>query len=125
MGFEDRIDPELRDGLALYEALGFTAQDLSGETLAAMRTGSAALFEQLTADIPPNEAVVREDRVAPGPLGDVPVRVYRPAAATGTLPALVWIHGGGMIFGTVDQEDLTCDAFAEAVGCRGRGSRRR
>ena len=117
MGFEDRIDPELRDGLALYEALGFTAQDLSGETLAAMRTNSAALFEQLTADIPPNEAVVREDRVAPGPLGDVPVRVYRPAAATGTLPGLVWIHGGGMIFGTIDQEDLTCDAFAEAVGC--------
>ena len=30
--FEERIDPELRDGLVLYEALGFEAKDLSGET---------------------------------------------------------------------------------------------
>jgi acetyl esterase/lipase len=117
LAFEERIDPELREGLALYEALGFTAQDLSGQTLADMRTGSAALFAEVMKDIPPNPAVVREDRTAPGPLGDVPVRVYRPAAATGTLPGLLWIHGGGMIFGSIDMEDLTCDAFAEAVGC--------
>jgi acetyl esterase/lipase len=37
--------------------------------------------------------------------------------ATGTLPALSWIHGGGMIFGNVDQDDLTCDAYAGSVGC--------
>jgi acetyl esterase/lipase len=117
VGFEERIDPELRDGLALYEALGFAAKDLSGQTLADMRTNAAALFAEVMKDIPPNPAVAREDRAAPGPQGDVPVRVYRPAAATGTLPGLLWIHGGGMIFGNVDQDDLTCDAFAEAAGC--------
>src|SRR3954470_1210051 len=41
VAFEERIDPELRDGLVLYQALGFEAEDLSGETLATMRTTSA------------------------------------------------------------------------------------
>jgi acetyl esterase/lipase len=117
VGFEERIDPELREGLALYEALGFAATDLSGDTLATLRTTAAELFASVMAEIPPNDRVAREDRVAPGPGGDIPVRVYRPAGATGTLPALVWIHGGGMIAGTVDQDDLTCDAYAEAVPC--------
>ncbi len=117
MGFEERIDPELRDGLVLYEALGFEAEDLSGETLATMRTTSAAVFAEAMADVPPNDRVVRQDRTAPGPDGEVPVRVHRSVDATGTLPALLWIHGGGMIFGSIDQDDLACDAYAEAVGC--------
>jgi acetyl esterase/lipase len=117
VAFEDRIDPELREGLVLFEALGFASTDLSGETLATMRETSAVLFAEATADIPPNERVTREDRTAPGPDGDVPVRVYRPADADGTLPGMLWIHGGGMIFGNIDQDDLTCDAYAEQVGC--------
>lgn len=117
MGFEERVDPELLEGLALFQALGFEATDLSGDTLLTMRTTSAALFAEATADVPPNPSVVREDRVAPGPGGDVPVRVHRPAGASGTLPAMLWIHGGGMIFGTIDQDDLACDAYAEQVGC--------
>jgi acetyl esterase/lipase len=117
VAFEERIDPELREGLALYRSLGFTATDLSGETLLTMRTTAATLFAEATADIPPNEGVLREDRVVPGPDGDVPVRVHRPAGASGTLPGLLWIHGGGMIFGSIDQDDLTCDAYADGVGC--------
>ncbi|MEA2177578.1 MAG: hypothetical protein QOG77_875 [Solirubrobacteraceae bacterium] len=117
MGFDERIHPELREGLALYEALGFASTDLSGETLTTMRTTAAELFAAVMADIPPNDRVVREDKVAPGPGGDVPVRVHRSIDAPGTLPALLWIHGGGMIFGSIDQDDLTCDAYAEAVGC--------
>ncbi len=117
MTFEERIDPELREGLALYGAMGFEERDLSGEAITRVRTASAELFAAAMADIPPNDRVVREDRAVPGPGGDVPVRVYRAADATGTLPALLWIHGGGMIFGDLDGSDLTCDAFAEAVGC--------
>jgi len=115
--FEERIDPELREGLAIFEALGFEAKELSGETLTTMRATAAQLFAAAMAEVPPNDAVVREDRVAPGPNGDVPVRVYRPAGASGTLPGMLWIHGGGMIFGNVDQDDPACDAYAEGVGC--------
>lgn len=38
--------------------------------------------------------------IAPGPHGDVPVRVYRPAAPSGE--GLVWCHGGGFVMGDLD-----------------------
>jgi acetyl esterase len=40
-------------------------------------------------------AVRFEDMVAPiGPTGAVPIRIVRPERASGTLPALVYVHGG-------------------------------
>ena len=53
------------------------------------------------------------DRTIPGPVGDIPVRVYRPSAAT-DLPLLLWFHGGGWVTGNLDTHDqlgrLLCDA---------------
>lgn len=47
--------------------------------------------------------------------GDVRVRVYRPS--TGSEPAaLLWIHGGGLIFGTLGQDDPRCSGLALALG---------
>jgi acetyl esterase len=58
------------------------------------------------------------DRTIPGPAGDIPVRVYRPSAATG-LPLLVWFHGGGWVTGNLDTHDqlgrLLCDAVGAVV----------
>ena len=118
VGFEERIDPELRDGLVLYQALGFEAGDLSGETLATMRTTSAGLFAEAMAEVPRTTASC-EDRTVPGPNGDVPVRMYRSVDATGALPGLLWIHGGGMIFGRQRVgTTTTCGAtLRAAVGC--------
>ena len=53
--------------MVLFQALGFAAKDLSGETLATMRETSAVLFAEATADIPANERVIRQDRTAPAP----------------------------------------------------------
>ena len=117
MEFLERIDPELTDGLALWEALGFAEQDLAGERITALRERSAQVLAALVADLPPADRVAREDRSVPGPRGDVPVRIYRPRDAAPPSPCLVWMHGGGMIFGGLDSEDLACDAYAEAVGC--------
>ena len=117
MGFEERIDPELRDGLALFEAMGLAGEELTAESLPALRVHVREFMETALADIPPNDRVVREDRTIPGPDADVPVRIYRPAGADGTLPGLVWIHGGGMIMGDLDMSNLGCDAYAEAVPC--------
>ena len=86
MGFEERIDPELRDGLVLYEALGFEAEDLSGETLATMRTTSAALFAEAMADVPPNDRVVRQDRTVPGPDGEVRCGCIAPSTRPARCP---------------------------------------
>jgi acetyl esterase/lipase len=117
MGFEERIDPELREGLGLFEALGLAGEELTAERLPALRVLVRERMEELLGELPANEAVVREDRRIPGPDGELPVRIYRPAGAEGTLPCLVWIHGGGMVMGTLDMSDLECDGYAEAVGC--------
>lgn len=47
---------------------------------------------------------VRDDTAASG-AGRVPVRVYRPSAATGELPLVIMIHGGGWVFGNLDVFD--------------------
>jgi acetyl esterase len=41
----------------------------------------------------------------------LPVRVYRPAA-TGSLPAVVYLHGGGWVVGSIASHDPVCRAIA-------------
>jgi acetyl esterase len=58
-----------------------------------------------------------ENRTIPGPAGAIPVRIYWPNAA-GTLPAIVYFHGGGHVIGSLDSHDLVARNLcggAEAV----------
>jgi acetyl esterase len=58
-----------------------------------------------------------EDRVVPGPAGDVPVRVYVPSGSeTGTRPVLVYFHGGGWVIGNLESHDPTVRALAARSG---------
>ena len=41
----------------------------------------------------------------PAPVGDVRVRIVRPAGRTGTLPVIVYMHGGGWILGNAGTHD--------------------
>ena len=43
------------------------------------------------------------------------VRLYRPANA-GTTPALLWIHGGGYLIGSPEQDDMLCRRYVERLG---------
>ncbi|MEV8630751.1 alpha/beta hydrolase [Streptosporangium sp. NPDC051023] len=53
-----------------------------------------------------------EDRTVPaGP--DVPVRIYRPHQAQG---AIVWLHGGGLVFGDLDTEHPWATRLADGSG---------
>ena len=66
--------------------------------------------------IPKVAGVSVETRVING----VPVRVYRPGhiARTGRRsPALMWIHGGGLVIGHPRQDDLICKETAARLGC--------
>ncbi len=61
-----------------------------------------------------------EDRTAPGPGGDIPLRVYWPKTegAAGPLGTLLYFHGGGHVIGNLDTHDLICrnlTAGAEAM----------
>jgi acetyl esterase len=51
-------------------------------------------------------AVDSEDSTLPvGPSGKTNIRVVRPAGATGTLPAIIYVHGGGWVLGDKQTHD--------------------
>jgi acetyl esterase len=56
------------------------------------------------------------DIAIPGPGGPIPARLYR-AAATGTLPVLVFFHGGGWVVGDIESHDTVCRHLANRAGC--------
>lgn len=47
-------------------------------------------------------------------LADTPVRIYRPS--TGVLPVIVFVHGGGFVWGSLDTHDGICRRLALASG---------
>ena len=53
-----------------------------------------------------------DDRVIPGPGGDVPVRIYRPHGDSGPRPAVVFCHGGGFVLCDLDSHDGFCRAMS-------------
>lgn len=68
---------------------------------------------------PPTPEVHRTDDVIPG-VDDRPavrVRWYRPAAAAGPLPCLVYFHGGAYIMGTLGENDDRLDLLAQELRC--------
>jgi len=62
----------------------------------------------------PDVAEIIDTRV-PGPVGDIPVRVYRPDDQR-PLPALVYLHGGGWVVGNLDTHDKIMRLLALGSG---------
>ncbi len=61
--------------------------------------------------------LVRDIR-APGPHGaeSVRVRLYQPSELTPGSPALFWVHGGGFVIGTPEQDERMSIRFARDLG---------
>ena len=57
-----------------------------------------------------------EVRRIPGPAGEIPVRLYHPRPS-GSLPLLVFLHGGGFVVCDLDTHDPLCRLLANAVDC--------
>ena len=115
MSRRDLIDPESRaplDQLLQVMPGSFNAVP----DIVARRATVEQLFGMLTP--PENPNVLVEDRSIPGPAGDpgVSVRVYRPRTASGVLPGIYVIHGGGMVLGTLDSEDAGATRLSDALG---------
>lgn len=67
------------------------------------------------ADVPIGKT---EDITIQGPGGDLPLRVYTPVAASGSLKCLVFYHGGGFVIGDLDSHDTLCRQLANEAGCK-------
>lgn len=66
----------------------------------------------------PTPGVTVREMFVPGPQGAPPVslRVFQPDGLSAKAPALLWIHGGGLIFGSPEQDDRNNAAFARELG---------
>lgn len=68
---------------------------------------------EMPADVEVSEVQVPGIEGAP----DVRVKMYRPANLAAGAPALVWIHGGGMVLMSADGDDFQCAMNAMTHGC--------
>jgi acetyl esterase/lipase len=58
------------------------------------------------------------DLSAPGPAGDIQLRLYRGMGTRpGLLPVLVFYHGGGYVIGDLDTHDYVCRKLANVAQC--------
>lgn len=113
MSTRDRIDPESRiplEGLLQVLPGGFNSiPDIvqRREVLSQMLAAS---------EVPTNPNIEVSNHAAPGPAGEIAVRVYSPKTLSQPAAGLIYIHGGGMIMGGLDGEDATCQMMAERLG---------
>jgi acetyl esterase/lipase len=115
MNFIDQIDPELR---AVVEKLP-TDRPMDLTKIPAARVKMNKMVTTLLAGMPAIEGVTGRDQLVPGFQGDpaVRVRVYRPDHQPSTLPALLWIHGGGYVMGDIEQDDRLMKQLVKRIDC--------
>lgn len=109
------IDPELAEILARAPREALPGGFLDFNDLPASRERARTFRPPL----PPRPGVEVRDLMVPGPAGapDIRLRVYRPEGSTETLPLFYWIHGGGMVMGTIDGDDDRLSAYVLQARC--------
>ena len=106
------VDPPIQQLLDVLAVQGTTLAAGTPTEARAMMTTMTAMLGAAFPDgprVPVGE--VTDDVVA-----DVPVRVYRPAAATGPVPTTVMFHGGGFVIGDLDTHDDQARMLVVATG---------
>lgn len=106
---KNRVDPSLLPGLDTFQDI-----DLKPEFLPSIREG----FDQMYSPLPPDDSLSIHDEIIAGPDNhSLKLRIYQPAERDEKLPALLWIHGGGYVLGTVESSDPLCAEFVKEAGC--------
>ena len=108
------LDPESQNLLNLMAA----ANRPAWVTLSPAAAREQYLSTRAGSQGPVPQGVTVTNRTIPGPSGAIAVRLYRPdsAAAEAKLPALVFAHGGGWVFGNLDSHDVLCAQLALEAG---------
>ena len=97
------MDPELEAFIPLFPKADLTDPVTSRTTFAALAVSVPA---------PDVSRMTVEDRAVPAE-PEVPVRIYRPHEAHG---AIVWLHGGGFVMGSLDTEHPWAARLADLSG---------
>jgi len=111
------IDPELV--APMERQLAIVGGGISEHPIPAVRLLNDQANAATKARLPAIEGLTITDAQAPGPAGAPPVavRVYQPAERVGQLPALLWIHGGGYVVGSVEGNEHYVKQLVKSVGC--------
>jgi acetyl esterase len=107
-----RVDPDMARILAAMKAA--PAVDLSALPIADAR----ALFEAQQTPWAWCDVAMAETRelTVPGGAGPLRARLHRPVAAN-NLPVILFVHGGGWTFGSIDTHGGTMRMLAARSGC--------
>ncbi|KGR75172.1 alpha/beta hydrolase [Ureibacillus sinduriensis] len=103
---KNRVNPEIVEMLDLFPPL-----DLDNYEAARAAAAQAPLAPQ-----DPNIAI--NDKIIEGPDGnDLRLRIYEPVSKSEELAGLLWIHGGGYVLGSPEENDALCQQFVNEAGC--------
>jgi acetyl esterase len=99
-------------------AAGKAAGSLPFEAMSPSEARIAYAARRDLLQLPPDAVAEKRDFSVAGPGGPIALRLYRPAGTeAGTiLPCLVYIHGGGWVFGSLESHDGLCCRLANAAG---------
>jgi acetyl esterase len=104
------VDPEI--AAILREGAAADLPDATTLPIAAARAQLTAASLAWNADLPDLPAVA--DLSVPGPAGAIRLRHFRPRAGA-PLPLVIYLHGGGWTFGSVDTHDRLMRLLALAA----------
>lgn len=104
------IDPQCAAFLKHLNESGFRAAHTI--SIEESRDALTAMVVGLTKSKTPIKKV--EDRLVPGPGGNIPVRIFWPRLPKEgeLMPGLCYIHGGGFYMGSIDTHDHVCRNIA-------------
>ncbi len=106
------LDPQVRRLLSMLAA--FPAPDLGRITPQQYREAADRASIQLRGA--PEETGGVEDKVIQGRNGDIRVRVYKPLGARPPHKVIVYYHGGGFVFGSIETHDGVARLMANLSG---------
>lgn len=106
MDFMSRVAPELKEILSIFPPI-------------ILPEGLEAARQVLVNQVSKSEQVRNSTRIIKGgDEQDMLIKLYEPLNQDGTkLPAVLWIHGGGYVFGHPDNDDGLCQTFVEQTNC--------
>jgi len=106
-----RIDPASREPLE-----GLLAAVPGGFNAISDIEQRRAVVGQLLVAPELDQNVTMEDRMIPGPAGEQKIRIYQAKNSVKPAPALVYIHGGGMILGSIEGEAASAQMYCAQTG---------